>query len=76
MFLLDQLVYVGLTYHDLLDRLHEDMYEVSLVGSGSRLSDKDGRVIRDKWRAGPRVNLNDIKAEQLLSEAADRIQKQ
>jgi hypothetical protein len=74
--LLDQLVYVGLTYHDLLDRLHEDMYEVPLVGSGSRLSDKDGRVIRDKWRAGPRVNLNDITAEQLLSEAADRIQKQ
>src|ERR1700730_9919422 len=44
-FNLDTLVYVKLRYSDMLDRSHEDYYEVPTVGGGWRMRDADGRAV-------------------------------
>jgi len=70
----DELIYVSLHYRDLLDRSHEDYYEVPTVGAGWRMADADGRAVFQRWKGSQKVELSSLNAEQLLTEATKRIE--
>jgi hypothetical protein len=72
-FNVEERTYIRLRYRDLLDHPHEDYYEVPSVGAGVRMADAEGQQVFEKWRAGQRVELSDIKPEQLVAEAASHI---
>jgi hypothetical protein len=72
-FNLDTLIYIKLRYRDMLDRAHEDYYEVPTVGGGWRMRDADGKAVFEKWEQPGRVEMSNLSAEQLLSETAKRI---
>ena len=65
--LINEQTVVHLRYRDLLDRQHEDYYDVSHVGAGMRMLDLDGKLLFDKWRIIPRLELSTLNAEDLLT---------
>lgn len=67
---MDEQLVVRMRYRDLLDRQHEDYYDVRPVDGGRRLSDTVGRERFDKWQSGPRIELSALKAEDLLKLAS------
>jgi hypothetical protein len=71
---LDTLVYLKLTYQDMLDRLHEDYYTVPNVGGGLRMKDADGKTIFAKWGQPGRADLSHLTGEKLVSEADKHIE--
>lgn len=73
--ILDEKLIVRLVYRDLLDRLHDDYYEVRPISGGTRMEDGIGRTIFKTWiEATKRYHLSDLKAENLLKDVA-RIEK-
>jgi hypothetical protein len=71
---LDKIIYVYLTYVDLLNRPHEDYYSVPIVGPGSQNSRDSGNIILVKWKKRPIAEFSDLNAERLLKQAADIIE--
>lgn len=62
---------VRLNYRDLLDREHEDYYQVEPVTGGWRLPDNDGKAMFERWRTAHRPELAQLKLEDLLAIASD-----
>jgi hypothetical protein len=72
-FLMNEHVYIHLTYRDLLDRAHDDYYKIPLVGGASRIPDYVGAQIFQRWRVSILQDLSRLSPEGILSEAVDRL---
>jgi hypothetical protein len=66
--------YVHLHYRDLLDRQHDDYYQVPWVGAGSRVSDETARTMFSLWNKQPRPELSTSMPAELFAEATRRIE--
>ncbi len=66
---LTEQIVVRLRYVDLLNRRHEDYFSANPVGGGSRMADEVGKARFAKWDAAPRVELSNLRAEDLLDGA-------
>lgn len=71
--LLEERVFLALTYLDLLDRRHEEYYEVPTVGGGWRLPDATGRRIFEEWRSPQRLEMSKLDPDTLLNAAETNI---
>jgi hypothetical protein len=67
---LDEQLVVRLRYRDLLERPHEDYYEVRPVSGGTRITDEMGRSQFTKWTEAPLRELSDIRADDFLKSAS------
>ena len=66
--LIGERIAVRLRYRDLLDRQHEDYYDVRPVSGGTRILDVTGKEVFAKWDgAFPRVELLTLDVEKLLA---------
>jgi hypothetical protein len=72
--LLDERILVRLNYFDLLDRQHEDYYEVPSVGGGWRMIDAYGIAAFQKWKKDHRFELSNLNVDVLLDAATNRIE--
>ena len=66
---LDERLIVRMFYRDLLDRQHEDYYEVRPVSGGTRLANDVGKISFDRWGAGQQIVLANLTADDLLNRA-------
>jgi hypothetical protein len=71
-FIVNERLYIHLHYRDLIDRQHDDYYEVPMVGGGRRLQDPHGIEVFQRWR-WPMIELGNLSAEDLFSEATNRV---
>src|SRR6266478_1684949 len=58
---------VRLLYRDLLDRQHDDYYEVQPVSGGTRVTNDVGKSSFDHWTAAQQVMLANLSADDLLN---------
>jgi hypothetical protein len=65
---LDEHLIVQLRYRDLLNRFHEDFYEVKPVSGGVRLPDEVGKARFDKWIAAQHAELAQLRPDNLIDQ--------
>jgi hypothetical protein len=66
---LDERLIVRMLYRDLLERPHEDYYEVRLVSGGTRVTNDVGKSSFDRWRAAHQIMLANLSPDDLLNRA-------
>jgi len=66
---LDEQLVVRLRYRDLLDRQHEEYYEVRPVHGGTRMADEVGKARFLRWTEAQRIELSNLRANDLLKDA-------
>lgn len=65
--LVDLRIVLRLRYRDLLDREHEDYYEVQPVTGGTRIAKAPGIADFARWEKGRPLELSSLRADNLLS---------
>jgi hypothetical protein len=66
-------VVVRLDYQDLLNRRHEDYYEVVPIGGGYPLNSSEGRALFSKWQNEWQSELSSLRADELLARAVEKM---
>jgi len=69
---LDEHLIVRLGYRDLLNRQHEDYYEVRPVSGGVRLTDEVGKAGFDRWTDAERPYLSNLQPDNLIDQVLQK----
>jgi hypothetical protein len=64
--ILSEKIVLRMRYRDLLDRQHEDYFEVHPVSGGTRLQDGLGKARFSKWSTAQVIELSRLRADDLL----------
>lgn len=67
--LLDEQFVVCLRYKDLMDRQHEDYYEVRPIYGGTRMKDEVGKARFSRWNSAQHIELSTLHVDDLLKYA-------
>lgn len=72
--LVEERLFIHITYQDLLNRYHEDFYLVSGIGGGLRVSEETAASVQKEWDGTiNRKNLSMLDANDALNDAAKNI---
>lgn len=69
---LDEHLIVRLHYRDLLNRRHDDYYEVRPVSGGVRLTDEVGKAEFDRWTASQHTELSSFRPDSVIDQVLQR----